>query len=236
MRAIDDATFVREQYADEANLAARKSAYANMEGPDPRAVLWELVVAAQPKRVLEVGGGEGELAERIVRALGCELVAIDQSERMVEIQRSKGIDARVGDVQSLPFDDAKFDLAIAAWMLYHVADLDRALSELARVLRPGGRLIAVTNASDHLLELHELAGVAKRDREWVFRSENGEALLRRYFAQVERHDADGWVTMDDATLRAYAKSWNLLTPILELPRQQPLRIRRRPTVFVAETA
>jgi ubiquinone/menaquinone biosynthesis C-methylase UbiE len=217
-----DPTFVREQYADEKNLAARKSAYGDIEGPDPR--------------VLEVGGGEGELAERIVNELGCDLVGVDQSERMVEIQRSKGIEARIGDVQALPFGDGEFDLAIAAWMLYHVVDLDRALSELARVLRSGGHLLAVTNASDHLLELHELAGVDKRNLEWLFRSENGEKFLRRHFARVEQRDGGGWVTMDDATMRSYAASWDLLTPILELPPQEPLRIRRRTTIFVAEKA
>ena len=89
--------------------------------------------------------------------LEAEVIGIDQSERMVEIQRSNGIDARRGDVEALPFADAEFDVAIAAWMLYHVPDLDRGLRELARVLRPGGRLVAVTNGVDHLQELWELA-------------------------------------------------------------------------------
>ena len=86
--------------------------------------------------MLEVGGGEGELAARIVDELGAELVGIDQSERMVEIQRSKGVDARVGTVEELPFADGEFDLAVAAWMLYHVPDPHRALAELARVFVP----------------------------------------------------------------------------------------------------
>src|SRR2546430_9951320 len=135
---IDDPRFVHEQYEDAENLAARKSAYANAEGPDPREIAWRVIAEAKPRRVLEVGGGEGELAERIVRELGAELVGVDQSERMVEIQRSKGIDARVGDVAALPFADGEFDLVVAAWMLYHVPDLERALAEIARVLRPGG--------------------------------------------------------------------------------------------------
>ena len=235
MARLDDPAFVREQYASEANLAARKAAYATAEGPDARDILFAAVAEAKPRRVLEVGGGEGELAERIVSELGIEFVGIDQSERMVEIQRAKGIDARVGDVQALPFADGEFDVAVAAWMLYHVADLDRAFAELARVLRADGRLVAVTNSVDHLRELYDLAGRDPSDREWTFRRENGDELLRRHFARVERRDADGWVTLDDASLRSYAASWDALQPLLDLPPlEHALRARRASSVFVAE--
>ena len=61
-------------------------------------------------------------------------------------RRGRGVDARVGDVQALPFEDASFDTVVAAWMLYHVPDLDRGLAEIARVLCPGGQLVAVTNS------------------------------------------------------------------------------------------
>jgi 2-polyprenyl-3-methyl-5-hydroxy-6-metoxy-1,4-benzoquinol methylase len=115
---IDEASFVREHYATEENLAARRSAYANAEGDDPRELAFQAVAEARPRRVLEVGGGEGKLAERLAAQTGADIVAIDQSERMVEIQRSKGIDARVGDVQELPFANGEFDAAVAAWMLY----------------------------------------------------------------------------------------------------------------------
>jgi SAM-dependent methyltransferase len=234
---MDDPTFVRAQYESEANLAARKSVYANAEGPDPRELAFEAIAEARPRRVLEVGGGEGELAERIVRELGAELVGLDQSERMVEVQRSKGIDARVGDVQELPFRDDEFDVAVAAWMLYHVQQLDRALAELARVLRPGARLVAVTNGLDHLRELRELAGQERSFPEGAFVRENGAELLSAHFASVERRDADGWVTMDDEALRRYVATWEEWRPILDLPPlEQPLRIRRLPTIFVAETA
>src|SRR5438034_7867548 len=168
MQPIDEAAFVREQYESEYNLQARKAAYVNAEGDDPREFAFEAVVEARPRRVLEVGGGEGELAERIRDELGAEVIGIDQSERMVEIQRSKGIDARVGDVQTLPFADGEFDVVVAAWMLYHVPDLDRGLAEIARVLKPGGRLVAVTHALDHLQELSDLAGPETSNRRVTF--------------------------------------------------------------------
>ena len=66
---------------------------------------------------------------------------------MVELTCSRGVEALVGDVQALPFDDGSFDAAVAAWMLYHVPDVDRPIAELAPVSRPGGRLVAVTNSA-----------------------------------------------------------------------------------------
>ena len=232
--SVDEESFVREQYATPDNLRARKSAYENAEGDDPREFALEAVAAAKPRRVLEVGGGEGELAERIQRDLGVDVAGVDQSEAMVEIQRGKGIDARVGDVQALPFADGEFDAALAAWMLYHVRDLDRGLAELARVLRPGGVLVAVTNSVDHLHELFDLAQRASQIGRFTFRSENGEEVLRRHFAHVERRDAHGSVTMDDATVRRFAASWEALAPLVKIPRLgEPVRVSRHSTVFVA---
>ncbi len=237
MTGVDDSTFVRQQYATPDNLRARKSAYANAEGDDPRQFALEAVAAAEPQRVLEVGGGEGELAQRIVEELGAELVGIDQSEAMVEAQRAKGIDARVGDVRALPFDNGEFDVAVAAWMLYHVPELDGALSELRRVLRPGGTLVAVTNDVEHLIELWDLAQRASRMEQFNFRSDNGAEVLRRHFADIERRDTRGWVTMDDATVRRFAASWDALAPLVKIPPLgEPIRVRRHSTVFVARKA
>lgn len=235
--AIDDAAFVRAQYRTEDNLRARKSAYGAAEGDDPRDFAFEAVAEAAPRRVLEVGGGEGELALRIQKELGAELIAVDQSERMVEIQRTQGIEARLGDVQALPFRDAEFDVAVAAWMLYHVSDLDLALSELVRVLKPGGCLVAVTNAVDHLQELWDLAERETSVRHFTFRTENGEDRLRRHFGNVIRREARGWLLMDTATIRRFAASWDALGSLVTIaPLGQPLRVRRHSTVFVAEKA
>jgi SAM-dependent methyltransferase len=234
---IDEAAFVRAQYESEDNLRARKAAYVNAVGDDPREFAFAAVAEVEPRRVLEVGGGEGELAERIRDELGVEVIGIDQSERMVEIQRSKAIDARVGDVQQLPFADAEFDVVVAAWMLYHLPDLDRGLSEIARVLKPGGRLVAVTNGVDHLRELWELAHEGSSVAKFTFNSENAEASLRRHFASVGRRDAHGWTTMDEETVRGFGASWADLAALVTAgPFDEPLRVRRHSTVFVAETA
>jgi SAM-dependent methyltransferase len=231
MRRLDDPELVRQQYENEASLGARKAIYGDREGLDAREVVFQAVAECGPRRVLEVGGGEGELAERIVRELRVELVFIDQSERMVQIARGRGLDASVGDVQELPFDDATFDTAIAAWMLYHVPDLSRGLRELARVVKPGGHLVAVTNGVDHLRELRSVFGT---DFDSPFTRENGEELLRQHFASVERRDVDGAVTIHDREqVIAYRDSMMTSDKTLELEFDVPLRARTHVSVFVA---
>lgn len=229
---VNDPDAVARQYEDEGNLEARRALYANAEGPDPRKLAFDAVAEARPRRVLEVGGGPGELAAQIATELGAEVVMVDVSPRMVELARSRGVDARAGDVQELPFEDGSFDCAVAAWMLFHVPDLDRGVAELARVLRAGGRLVAVTNAEHHLRELRVIAGSAAWHR--PFTRENGADVLSRHFASVERRDADGWITVDDeAAVHRFVDS---LTPHRppELPSfTVPLRSRRASSVFVA---
>jgi ubiquinone/menaquinone biosynthesis C-methylase UbiE len=198
----DDSETVRCEYADEIGLSARAALWARRSGPGPQEVAFEEVVAAKARRVLEVGCGRGEFAERLLQA-GFEVVAIDQSPRMVELTAARGVDARVGDVQELPFAADAFDVAVANFMLYHVARLDDALAELARVLRVGGRLIAATNGVRQLAELWELVGRDLSDRSGLFMRETGDELLRPYFADVRRIDLESTLKLTSQEMKDY---------------------------------
>ena len=88
-------------------------------------------------------------------------------------------------------------------MLYHVPDLDGALAELARVLRPGGALVAVTNGYRQLGELWDLVGRDLGDRRSVFMRENGAASLRRFFADVRAVELDGTIELTADEMREY---------------------------------
>lgn len=195
MSAWNDPEAVRRQYATEERLEARASVYDRAPGVDANDRLIALLADRRPARLLEVGCGPGRLAQRLRQQHGLTVTAVDQSPRMVELARGRGVDATVGDIQALPFSDGSFDCVVAAWMLYHVADLDRGLREVVRVLAPGGALLAVTNSEKHLGELWELAGLERYPL--PFSAENGAAILNRHFAAVTHEDVSAPVTFPD---------------------------------------
>jgi demethylmenaquinone methyltransferase/2-methoxy-6-polyprenyl-1,4-benzoquinol methylase len=92
-------------------------------------------------RVLDACCGTGDLALEAERA-GATVTGLDFSERMLERARRKSgtVDWVRGDVLALPFEDASFDAATVGFGIRNVSDLEGALRELGRVLRPGGGL------------------------------------------------------------------------------------------------
>lgn len=100
-------------------------------------------------RALDVGCGTGYLARRLGRAVGPRgsVVGVDASESMIDYAR--GVDPAVnvsfalGVAEALEFEDGSFDLVTSSMMLHHLPEdlRGRAVSEMARVLRPGGRLV-----------------------------------------------------------------------------------------------
>jgi len=92
-------------------------------------------------RVLDACCGTGDFAVEAERR-GGRVVGLDFSEKMIARARRKSgtIEWVQGDALELPFEDGSFDAATVGFGVRNLADLDRGLSELARVLRPGGRL------------------------------------------------------------------------------------------------
>lgn len=239
MTRLDDPALVAEEYADDARLRMRASAYTGKyTSLDAREPLVAAVAAAEPSRILEVGCGWGELARWLAEETGAEVVATDLSPHMVELARTNGVAAELADVQELPFPDASFDVAVAAWMLYHVPDLRRGIAELARILRPGGRLFAMTNSRFHLIELRELVGSGPSTLS--FARETGEELLGASFARVSRIDIDGTLEFADrAEVDAYVRSSISMGPFADdLPAEidEPFVVKRANSIFVAEKA
>jgi demethylmenaquinone methyltransferase/2-methoxy-6-polyprenyl-1,4-benzoquinol methylase len=119
-------------------------------GQDPR---WRRFLVSRVEvrpgdRVLDVATGTGAVAIEVARQWGCDVVGVDQSPEMLAVGRrrvaeaglSDRIDLVEGRAEALPFDDASFDAVTFTYLFRYVGDPAATLRELARVVRPGGRV------------------------------------------------------------------------------------------------
>ncbi len=93
------------------------------------------------KEVLEVGAGTGLIMQGLADKARY-IVGVDISAGMLKGASSRGFDVAKGSATDLPFESGRFDLAYSFKVLAHVPDIEQALSEMSRVLKPGGYLIA----------------------------------------------------------------------------------------------
>jgi demethylmenaquinone methyltransferase/2-methoxy-6-polyprenyl-1,4-benzoquinol methylase len=104
-----------------------------------------IVAAWKPRDVLDLATGSGDLALSLQRRMpNAKITAADFSPEMLEVARGKGVANTVlADALQLPFHDASFDCVTVAFGLRNMADWDRALREMSRVLRGRGHLLVL---------------------------------------------------------------------------------------------
>lgn len=220
----DQDYLLSQQYRDETNLNARIGLHQRFSTNEQGWFPWLFEQLSLPPRcrILELGCGPGDLwlqnLERIPG--GWHITLSDLSAGMVQsaqrslADRSQAFDFQVIDAQSIPFDDGSCDTVLANHVLYHVPDREKALSEMRRVLRPGGKLYASTVGRAHLRELYDLVG--KIDAEAFgyegspcepFLLENGARQLSRWFTRVTlRRYEDDLIVTEAEPLIAYVLS------------------------------
>ena len=136
--------------------------------------------------VLEVAVGTGLNLGKYPRET--RLTGVDLSEPMLAIARDRAhelgreVELRQGDAHSLPFDDANFDTVVCTFGLCAIPDIDAALDEMTRVLRPGGKLILL----DHVASSSRVARGIQRAFEVVSIPVGGEHFLRRPLVRVRQ--------------------------------------------------
>lgn len=188
----------RSAYADDRHLRSRMAIYEYAEtAADPR---WRTSVIPWDgtQIVADVGCGNGFDPRHLVPQGRCShAIGLDLSAGMLrsleDLRQSGGLSLVQADVQHLPLPDQTVDVAMAMHMLYHVPDVPAAIRELRRITKPGGTVLASTNGSAHLAEIHELLHVAvsrqlgrpvRAMSALSFTTQTGRAMLGREFSSV----------------------------------------------------
>ncbi len=200
----NDPETVRLQYASDVHLRTRQELHEQFTIPRIDFPLWVLnrYTWRGDERVLDIGSGAGVYYDCIGEYFpNVDYHAIDLSPGMLAQHRAHGR-LSIADAQRLPFPDLSFDVVMANHMLYHIPNLDDALLEARRVLKPNGVLIAATNSIQTMPQIHALfrRGMLLLSTPGKvfsqpplpsttnFALENGTRILSRYFYAVVRHD------------------------------------------------
>ena len=175
-------------------------------------------------KVLEVGCGNGVLWTKNMDNLheSIEVTLTEICEEMInEAKLNLGNDSKrfnfiITDLTSLPFNDNSFDVVIANHILFFMKDIDLALAEISRVVKPNGVVYCSTIGSNHLKELQELMlsfsssiRIYEDKLSSKFGLENGEKILNRYFNKVEKVLYDDKLIVNDTN--------NILEYIYSIP-------------------
>lgn len=203
---MNNKDLVLEQYGTKKNLQTRVDIHKLYSQAPFLFTNWafEQVELLGSERALDAGCGSGAwlfpLADRLKNA--GSVVGLDLSDGMLldireQANKYSNVELYVGDVQELQFSNESFDLVMANFMLYHVPDINKALQELKRVLKPGGKLMAATNSELSMGTLWEIHMGCQRKaaipEDIVIRSvpnvcfslENGSDFLRPHFQWFE---------------------------------------------------
>jgi ArsR family transcriptional regulator len=115
-----------------------------------------------PLRIADLGSGDGSFA-LLLAARAEQVIAIDSSEKMLEVSRDqavrhgvKNVEFRLGDMEEVPIGSDSVDLVFFSQSLHHALHPEQALREAARILRPGGRLAVLDLARHRFEEAREL--------------------------------------------------------------------------------
>jgi SAM-dependent methyltransferase len=219
-----DRKWLREvQYGSDENLVARQSIYS-FQRPElnlPKLVL-DLVSINSGDTIVDVGCGNGlYLAETSLRADQTSRIGVDLSLGMLASAHTRNPTARLinADAIFVPLRNELSDVTIAAHMLYHAARPKKAIRELRRITRRGGRTLVVLNARDHLQEMRQIVselfrGDADTAREYPWGRidlDRGGELMSEVYASVRRIDFPAELVLTDpAPIERYLRSMGVV--------------------------
>lgn len=212
MPTSNQSDVVRRYYETDANLKVRQDTHDKYTVPKTDFARWalETIDWKGTETILDIGTGMGTYYARLLAMVpDVSYYAIDISHKMLKSHPSTNV--AMSDVMQLPYPDDKFDVIMANHMLYHVSDVDAALKEIKRVLKPDGKILAATNSIHTMPELQVLMRRAivlltrygaTQVRPPAFPSdsfalENGTRILAHHFFAVVRHDLPSQLVFTD---------------------------------------
>lgn len=219
---------VEKQYKTSDNLSTRISIhekYSTNKQPFGKWIMSHYEISSH-SCILELGCGTGDMWKDNLDMLraGAHLILSDFSAGMLETAKKNiadypQVDYRVIDIQNIPYADESFDMVIANMMLYHVPDLHKGLSEVRRVLKPGGKFYCATYGEHGIMEfvnetlrnqgIHGEIGK-------TFTLQNGATSLKQHFRDVQMHTReDGLAITCVEDFVDYVLSMSSLTGIVD---------------------
>ncbi len=132
------------------------------------------------KLAADIGAGTGFIVEGLVQK-GLRVIAVDQSEAMIEEMKRKyksldAVDCRIGESENLPIENGTVDYVFSNMYLHHVESPPRALEEIVRVLKKGGKVV-ITDLDEHE---YEFLKTEQHDRWMGFKRED----IKRWFIEA----------------------------------------------------
>ncbi len=189
---------VLKQYKDGTNLNTRVSLYDKYKvGGNSNKWMTDEYDFFDGCEIAEFGSGTGKDWVNIIDdvAQRCHLVMSDYTSGMVEGLKERyghldNIDVMQIDIQDIPFVNESKDFAIAHAMLYHVPNIDKAVSEVYRILKSGGKFYTATSGSKSMYwffrnTLHKVIPQSSMAEEITFNLQNGRQYLEKYFTDVK---------------------------------------------------
>lgn len=207
----NDPKAVRQQYTTDHHLRIRRQTHEQYTVPRIDFPQWVLsrIQWHDDERILDIGTGVGTYYQGVLER-NTSYYGIDQSPGILKTHPAQSV-LSVAEAQALPFADQSFDLVMANHMLYHVPDIEQAILEARRVLKPEGIFFAATNSIQSMPEFHALfrrgmlllstpGNVYSQPplpAQTNFALENGTRILSRYFYAVVRYDLPSTLVFPD---------------------------------------
>ena len=191
---------VKKQYKTASNFEARSRLFKKYSTNKYNWYKWIFDNSSFPanSKILELGCGLGALWSKNKRRINkhWDITLSDFSRAMLTKTKENlrelkhKINFKVINIEKIPYKDESFDVAIANGLLYLVPDLKKSIKEIARIIKPGGILLASTSGSKYMKELQNLLKKSKLPvhtnySSYQFSLENGKKLLSPYFSKIK---------------------------------------------------